>query len=213
MGNIKFNNLEEIKKYLNSRTQKALEETLKKMEQQLRDEIFTDVYDAWDAEFYNTKRTYWLVRQGVEHYIKTFYGDRLAGGVRINIHKSFPVDLENYRHGNVYTGKFEPQSFIEMLNNKANEGYAWYNAWHFPVLTRRPFWKEFVKWASENYATIFKEKCEELGIDLEETGNSETETTTKYNDDWGDVFSNNAYSDSYSEDLGVLEQAFGISKW
>lgn len=224
MANIKFNNLEQIKKYLNEKTRKALEETFEEMENELKKIIIKDVYDAWDAEFYNTKRTYWLIREGVESYIKSLYGDKIAGGVRINTHKNYPVDLENYRHGNVYSGKFEPESFVEMLNNQANDGYAWDNPWHFPTLERKPFWDEFQEWANEHYKEIFEKKCADLGIDLKSMGGSTQPKKTVSNGyhtpgsanrgvgvgvGRANVYSSNSISGAFSA-VNELENIFGI---
>ena len=162
MANIKFNNLQEIKKYLNKQTEVALKNTLKILKDKLKEFVKEDVYDAYSPKFY--ERTEWLLQDGVIDY---YVGNSLNGsygGVRINTNKNYPVELEAFQHGNVYTGEFYPENFIAMLNGQIAD--AIWNPFHFPVLNRVSFLEEFEEWMSENYASIFQEECEKLGIDL-----------------------------------------------
>ena len=91
MANIKFNNLQEIKRYLNKQTQVALRNTLDIMRKQLKEFVKEDVYDAYSPKFY--ERTEWLLQDGVIDY---YVGNSLNGsygGVRINTNKNYPVIL------------------------------------------------------------------------------------------------------------------------
>lgn len=185
MANIKFNNLQEIKKYLNKKTEEALKNTLEIMKNQLKEFVKEDVYDAYSPKFY--ERTEWLLSSGVIDY---YIGNSINGsygGVRINTNKNYPVGLEDFQHGNVYTGEFYPENFIAMLNGQIAD--AVWNPFHFPVLNRVSFLDEFEEWMSKNYARIFEEECIKLGINLKEDTITQNKTTvTKqikgYNPSW-----------------------------
>ena len=209
MANIKFNNLQEIKKYLNKNTEKALKNTLEIMKNQLKEFVKEDVYNAYSPKFY--ERTEWLLQDGViDYYIGNAIGNTY-GGVRINTNKKYPVVLEQFQHGNVYTGEFYPENFIAMLNGQIAD--AVWNPFHFPVLDRVSFLEEFEDWANKNYAKIFKEECSKLGINLEETNNS-TNTNkpqSKPNTPFNDSFSTkNYYSNAWGA-VNELNDIFGIS--
>lgn len=185
MANIKFNNLQEIKRYLNKQTQVALRNTLDIMRKQLKEFVKEDVYDAYSPKFY--ERTEWLLQDGVIDY---YVGNSLNGsygGVRINTNKNYPVELEAFQHGNVYTGEFYPENFIAMLNGQIAD--AVWNPFNFPVLNRVSFLDEFEEWMDKNYARIFREECEKLGINLDKGNEIENKVTaTKqvkgYNPSW-----------------------------
>ena len=112
--------------------------------------------------------------------VKTIYG-----GVRINLNQNYPVSFLDFQHGNIYSGEFESDDFVKMLNGEIESGI--FNPFGFPSLIREPFLDDFKEWAEKNYARIFKEKCEELGINLDGTPNSvakhkaESEATVKSN--------------------------------
>lgn len=175
MANIKFNNLQEIKRYLNKKTEEALKNTLKIMKNKLREYVKEDVYDAYSPKFY--KRTEWLLQDGVIDYYIGNVLNGSYGGVRINTNKNYPVELEEFQHGNIYTGEFYPENFIAMLNGQIAD--AVWNPFHFPVLNRVSFLEEFEEYFNNNYARIFKEECAKLGIDLED-GIVSTKSTTPY---------------------------------
>lgn len=176
MANIKFNNLQEIKRYLNKKTEQALKNTLEIMRNKLKEFVKEDVYDAYSPKFY--ERTEWLLQNGVIDY---YIGNSLNGsygGVRINTNKNYPVELEKFQHGNVYTGEFYPENFIAMLNGQIAD--AVWNPFHFPVLDRVSFLEEFEEWMSQNYKRIFEEECNKLGINLKEESTSTKTTSSPY---------------------------------
>lgn len=216
MANIKFNNLQEIKRYLNNKTQVALKNTLERMKDQLKEFVKEDVYDAYSPKFYD--RTEWLLQNGVIDY---YIGSGLNGsygGVRINTNKNYPVELEKFRHGNLYTGKFYPENFIDMLNGRIAD--AVWNPFHFPVLDRVSFLDEFEEWANKNYVRIFKEECEKLGINLDGSTKSTTNNTQKYQSKtpFFDPLGRNTRSNAYSStsvsgawnEINSLNDIFGI---
>lgn len=168
MANIKFNNLQEIKKYLNKQTEQALKNTLEIMKNQLKEFVKEDVYDAYSPKFY--ERTEWLLQNGVIDYYVGRGINGSYGGVRINTNKNYPIELEKFQHGNVYTGEFYPENFIAMLNGQIAD--AVWNPFHFPVLNRVSFLEEFEEYFNQNYEKIFKEECEKLGINLEKMSSS-----------------------------------------
>lgn len=168
----KFNSLEQIKEHLNSETKEALKLTLEQMKIKLKDIIQTNVYDVYEPEFY--ERTGWILEEGVvDYYLMTMMGNKIYGGIRIN-DTNYPVNLEKFQHGNVYTGTFYSNVFVEMLNGEVESGII--NPFNFPSIIRKPFWDEFLEWADENIETIFKQNCEKLGITL----SSKTFTPTPY---------------------------------
>lgn len=179
-----FKNLQEIRQFLNDKTKKALELTLEELKEKLLEFIDEDIYDAYDPEFY--ERTEWLKQNGViDYYITKMFGDQIYGGVRINLNQNYPVSFLDFQHGNIYSGEFESDDFVKMLNGEIESGI--FNPFGFPSLIREPFLDDFKEWAEKNYARIFKEKCEELGINLDGTPNSvakhkaESEATVKSN--------------------------------
>ena len=195
MANIKFNNLQEIEKYLNSRTQMALRNTLEIMKKQLQEFVKEDVYDAYSPKFY--ERTEWLLQDGIIDYYVGNKINGIYGGVRINTNKRYPVELENFQHGNVYTGEFYPENFIAMLNGQIAD--AVWNPFHFPVLDRVSFLEEFEEWANKNYVRIFKEECAKLGINLDETKGTFTQTyksKTPFYNPFGNKGKVNVYSNT-----------------
>lgn len=185
MANIKFNNLQEIKKYLNKQTEIALKNTLKILKNQLKEFVKEDVYDAYSPKFY--ERTEWLLQDGVIDYYIGNSLNNTYGGVRINTNKNYPVDLENFQHGNVYSGEFYSENFIAMLNGQIAD--AFWNPFHFPVLNRVSFLEEFEEWMDKNYVRIFKEECAKLGINLDKVNQTENKVSTikqikSYNPSW-----------------------------
>ena len=184
------------------------------MKNQLKDFVKEDVYNAYSPDFY--ERTEWLLQDKViDYYIGSAIG-KMYGGVRINTNKKYPVVLEKFQHGNVYTGEFYPENFIAMLNGQIAD--AIWNPFHFPVLDRVSFLEEFEDWANKNYAKIFKEECEKLGINLDETNGSSNDNKPKYktqkpfNDSFG---TSNYYSSTSNYDawgaVNDLNDIFGIS--
>ena len=208
MANIKFNNLQEIKKYLNKKTEIALRNTLEIMKNQLKEYVKDDVYNAYSPKFY--KRTEWLLQNGVIDYYIGNAINNMYGGVRINTNKKYPVGLEDFQHGNVYTGEFYPENFIAMLNGQIAD--AVWNPFHFPVLDRVSFLEEFEDWANKNYARIFKEECAKLGINLDETtSNAKTTTKTQTKKPFNDSFSTRDYYSNAWGAVNDLNDIFGIS--
>ena len=213
MANIKFNNLQEIKKYLNKQTEQALKNTLEIMRNKLKEFVKEDVYNAYNPKFY--KRTEWLLSNGViDYYIgNSFNGS--YGGVRINTNKKYPVELEEFQHGNIYEGEFYPENFIAMLNGQTS--VAIQNPFHFPVINRVSFLEEFEEWMNQNYSKIFEEECEKLGINLKTTtkttNNSPYKSKTPYFDPFGrskaNVYSSTSNSGAWSA-INTLNDIFGI---
>ena len=212
MANIKFNNLQEIKKYLNKQTEQALKNTLEIMKNKLKEFVKEDVYDAYIPKFY--ERTEWLLQDGVIDYYVGHGLNGSYGGVRINTNKNYPVELEEFQHGNTYTGEFYPENFIAMLNGQIAD--AVWNPFHFPVLNRVSFLEEFEEYFNKNYAKIFKEECAKLGINLDKMS-STTAKPYKSKTPFFNPFGNsraNAYSSvsgggAWSE-VSALNDIFGI---
>lgn len=167
---IKFRSLEEINQYLTKETKVALEETLDAMIPKLRYFIDEDVYWAYQPTFY--KRTRWLKRRSdvIEHYISNLQG-KLRGGIRIidKIYNSVS-NRDKFQHGNPYDD-LSAENFLEILNQEDDADWL-FNPFGFPVLHRRSFWKDFLEWAKDNYAEIFKKKCKKHKIDLNNLGSS-----------------------------------------
>ena len=175
----KFKNLEEIEQYLNKETQVALEETLMAMIPKLRFFIDEDVYYAYHPTFY--KRTRWLKRREdvIEHYISNLQ-NKIRGGIRIVASRLDAVsDREKFQHGASYRTKsgklntysvLSAENFLEILNDEDFD--CLFNPFGLPSLQRSSFWKDFLEWAKDHYAEIFKEKCRKHKIDLNNLGST-----------------------------------------
>ena len=178
----KFRTPEELKQFLTNETKKALEDTLKIARAKLRSFVIQDVYDAYDSAIY--KRTRWLLKSGViDYYMGNAFG-RVYGGVRIN-KKGYTTNSDKLQHSNPYPdGGFYVDAFLEMLNDENNyDNLAIDNSpFHFPYLKRRSIWEDFTNWMNdekEGFAAVFKQKCKDRKIDLENLGKTNEQTTTK----------------------------------
>lgn len=178
----KFRTPEELKQFLMNETKLALEDTLKIARAKLRSFVIQDVYDAYDSPMY--KRTRWLLKKGViDYYMGNAFG-RVYGGVRIN-KKGYPINAEKLQHSNPYPdGGFYVDAFLEMLNDENNyDNLAIDNSpFHFPYLKRRAFWEDFMEWMNDSekgFAEVFRQKCKDRKIDLENLGKKGSNESTK----------------------------------
>lgn len=172
----KFNNLEEINQYLTNETKKALEDTLRALAPRLKAFIRANVYHAYRPLFY--RRTRWLMRSGVVEYYMSNLQGKVRGGVHItNKMYNETSDLDKFQHGHPRNGheparQLSAEDFVEILNDETNDWIM--NPYNFPYFHRKSFWEDYIEWVKKNYAEIFKRKCRNRGIDLNNLGATES---------------------------------------
>ena len=169
-----FHNMKEVDETLISANKVALENTLETMKKQLHKFIEEDVYNdvrtstnSAAREIYGSNYKYkskWggrteslLDDTAIESYIYKAFGKGIGGGIRLNDAKyEKETNLDEFIHGNRYSGMLAFSSYLEMLNNSRTMLVE--NPYHFPTgmeLYRRPFWNDFREWVSYNYEKIY----------------------------------------------------------
>lgn len=150
-------NQKELEKYITSKLNLALSDTVDELLNQLQMYIIKDVYDAYDPEWYD--RT------------EEFYNSWVA--IKPKISKIMVATIEqdtslinwvqdNFQHGsNSPTWSNDnPQNPLAQIINSGNIG----SAFGFPQLGARPFWTDFEKYCNANFYTIFKKNCAKHGL-------------------------------------------------
>lgn len=169
----------ELKIAINKLMKAIQEKTLEEMKSKLYEFIDEEVYSkhALGAEpqdsFY--ERTYDLLRDDIFEIERLYVkGDIIRGSIGINQRavltskmawqhsspmKSDQKDSEgNYKA--MFGDKLTVDAYVKIINNGVSAEHS-----IFGEIQPRPFWDEFLKWANENYARIFRENCRYAGIE------------------------------------------------
>ena len=172
-----FHNMREVDEAFMNANRVATTNTLKVMKDKLHEFIAEDVYNNVHATSDSAARkihgdnyqyqSKWggrteslLDDRSIEIYVYNAFGKGVGGGVRFNdVAYEEKTNLNDFVHGNRYSGALAFSSYLEMLNNSRTMLVE--NPYHFPTgaeLYRRPFWNDFREWVSYNYEKIFAEK-------------------------------------------------------
>ena len=146
----------QLNNFINGKCEKALNKTMDRLLDKLRDFIITDVYDAYTPSFY--ERT--------NNFINSW--DKTKAQLKDEI-----IEAEIFQNVSVLvfnTDKFQHGSseWVENWNSNKNElahiinDGAIGNAFGFPQLGERPFWNNFLQYCEREFVNIFQNELKKL---------------------------------------------------
>ena len=153
------NNTDDLKIYIDVYLQKAINTSLDKMVEVLKDIIDRKVYSAYQPVFYN--RTYQL-REAWGKETKHIRVCNLVGTIK---HLSDLITFEGipfFEHGSYISAQdwLGNDDAIPYIVNSGNIG----DAFNFPQLGARQFWEEFEKYFKDNFINMLKTELKNYGL-------------------------------------------------
>ena len=162
-----YHNLIEFNQDTERSTKLALERTLYKFKDDLYEFIKSDVYNAYSPKWY--ERTNSLQdKSTIETYIYKNISNAIGGGIKFNSsYYNEHSDRNLFQHGNEI--QFLPvNSFLAIINDWTLQGNN--NPYHFPIIERRSFWDDFLRYVNTNFNDVFAEEFRKaMGIRVSAT--------------------------------------------
>lgn len=174
-----FKTQTELEGYLKNKMEDAMDEAYEKLRKHLVKIIKKDIYDSYDPKFYFRGITdewladedNWIIerKRGTKYITRELTLDESAY-MQPDEDYIFRTDGMNFStrpfihgHPNKSGGvdTFDLDKFLNMLNGGTSG-----NAFNFPMITRQPFWDDFLTYAKRYYPILFKNACKRNGIDL-----------------------------------------------
>ncbi len=143
-----INTVEEMQMEIDAMANAVVRNVAQILTEKLKEFIEDDVYsypETWGGRTGDFKDS-WVYSEPtiINGFIESIISEDLA---------MIPFDGE-WSHGSNYGTIFEEYNLAEIINN----GLTTSN-FNFPPIQQRPFWDDWVKWATVNFDRLFIEEC------------------------------------------------------